>query len=132
MLWTNVTSVLVGFAMFASLMTSTQVLQAPVATGYGFGQSLVAAGLLLLPIGISMALFSPVSALLSRRAVVAAVTAGFTVQVGGRTIPAGTAYTVLFAVAAGAALAVVVVSALTAPRTAAGATGRGPVAAPAA
>ncbi|WP_214364481.1 MFS transporter [Pseudonocardia sp. H11422] len=196
-LWTNVTSVLVGFAMFASLMTSTQVLQAPVATGYGFGQSLAVAGLLLLPIGVSMAVFSQVSAWLSRRrgprtallvgtgvlvlgnigmatlpgriplvmlavaviaagtalaysalplqlmtgvprtetaaanslntlcrmlgtsscsAVVAAVTTGFTVEIGGRTIPAGSAYTVLFGIAAGVAVVAVVVSALTAPR----------------
>lgn len=65
-LWTNVASILVGFAMFAAFMISTQILQAPVSTGYGFGLSLVAAGVALLPIGAAMTIFSPVSARLSR------------------------------------------------------------------
>jgi MFS family permease len=66
-LWTNVASVLVGFSMFAGFLVSTQILQAPVGTGYGFGLSLVTAGLVLLPIGAAMTIFSPVSAQLSRR-----------------------------------------------------------------
>jgi len=66
-LWTNVASVLIGFAMFAGFLVTTQVLQAPVATGYGFGLSLVLAGLVLLPIGGAMGVFSPVSARLSAR-----------------------------------------------------------------
>ena len=66
-LWTNVASVLIGFAMFAGFLVTTQILQAPPSTGYGFGLSLVAAGLALLPIGGAMAVFSPVSARLSRR-----------------------------------------------------------------
>jgi len=65
-LWTNVASVLVGFSMFAGFLVTTQVLQAPAATGYGFGLSLVAAGLVLLPIGAAMTIFSPISARLSR------------------------------------------------------------------
>jgi MFS family permease len=64
---TNVASVLIGFAMFAGFLVTTQVLQAPVATGYGFGLSLVLAGLVLLPIGGAMGVFSPVSARLSAR-----------------------------------------------------------------
>lgn len=66
-LWTNLGSILIGFAMFAGFLVTTQVLQAPVETGYGFGLSLVVAGLALLPIGGAMAVFSPVSARLSRR-----------------------------------------------------------------
>ncbi|MBA3905869.1 MAG: MFS transporter [Pseudonocardiales bacterium] len=66
-LWTNVASVLIGFAMFASFLVTTQVLQAPVASGYGFGLSLVLAGVVLLPIGAAMGVFSPVSARLSQR-----------------------------------------------------------------
>lgn len=66
-LWTNVASIVVGFGMFASFLVTTQILQAPVATGYGFGMSLVAAGLALLPIGAAMTIFSPVSARVSRR-----------------------------------------------------------------
>ncbi len=66
-LWTNVASVLIGFAMFASFLVTTQVLQAPVASGYGFGLSLVLAGVVLLPIGAAMGVFSPVSARISQR-----------------------------------------------------------------
>jgi MFS family permease len=66
-LWTNVASVLIGFAMFAGFLVTTQVLQAPVASGYGFGLSLVLAGVVLLPIGGAMGVFSPVSARLSAR-----------------------------------------------------------------
>jgi MFS family permease len=66
-LWTNVASVLIGFAMFAGFLVTTQILQASPATGYGFGLSLLAAGLALLPIGGAMTVFSPISARLSRR-----------------------------------------------------------------
>ncbi|MEJ8278675.1 MFS transporter [Pseudonocardia spirodelae] len=66
-LLTNIASVLVGFAMFAGFVLATQILQAPVATGYGFGLSLVVAGLVLLPMGGSMVVFSSASARLSRR-----------------------------------------------------------------
>lgn len=66
-LWTNVASVLIGFAMFASFLVTTQILQAPVASGYGFGLSLVLAGVVMLPIGGAMGVFSPVSARLSQR-----------------------------------------------------------------
>lgn len=66
-LWTNVASVLIGFAMFASFLVTTQVLQAPVASGYGFGLSLVLSGVVLLPIGAAMGVFSPVSARISQR-----------------------------------------------------------------
>jgi predicted MFS family arabinose efflux permease len=65
-LWTNVASVLTGFSMFAGFLVSTQLLQAPVGTGYGFGLSLVVAGIVLLPIGAAMTIFSPISARLSR------------------------------------------------------------------
>ncbi|MBW0106627.1 MFS transporter, partial [Pseudonocardia sp. KRD291] len=65
-LWTNFASVLIGFAMFTGFVLATQVLQAPVATGYGFGLSLIVAGLVLLPMGGSMVVFSQVSARLSR------------------------------------------------------------------
>jgi predicted MFS family arabinose efflux permease len=65
-LWTNLATVLLGFGIFATFMMATQVLQAPVATGYGFALSLLTAGLVLLPIGGAMVVFSPASAWLSR------------------------------------------------------------------
>lgn len=65
-LLTNVASVMTGFAMFAAFMVSSQMLQAPPSTGYGFGMSLVLSGVLLLPVGLAMTVFSPVSARISR------------------------------------------------------------------
>ncbi|WP_134773311.1 MFS transporter [Ornithinimicrobium flavum] len=66
-LLTNTASVLVGFAMFANFLTSTQQVQMPRETGYGFGLSVVSTGLVMLPAGIAMVLMSPVSASLIRR-----------------------------------------------------------------
>ncbi|SHL49780.1 Major Facilitator Superfamily protein [Pseudonocardia thermophila] len=66
-LWTNVATVLIGFSMFAGFLVTTQVLQAPTSSGYGFGLSLVAAGLVLLPNGAVMTVLSPISARISRR-----------------------------------------------------------------
>lgn len=65
-LLTNLASVLVGFAMFAGFVLATQILQAPVSTGYGFGLSLITSGLVLLPMGGAMVVFSTASARLSR------------------------------------------------------------------
>jgi MFS family permease len=200
-LWTNVASVLIGFAMFAGFLVTTQILQAVPETGYGFGLSLLAAGLVMLPIGGAMTLFSPVSARLSRRfsaritlvlgaavlgagntwlatlpasipqimlactvtavgaalsysaipliimsavpatetaaanslntlmrmlgtsscsAVFAAVATGLAIEIDGHPVPAGSAFTVVFLAAAGAAAAAMVITAVN----------RGPVAAP--
>ncbi|OZM83376.1 MFS transporter [Pseudonocardia sp. MH-G8] len=66
-LWTNIASIAIGFGMFAGFLVTTQVLQAPEVSGYGFGLSLVASGVVLLPIGAAMTIFSPVSARVSRR-----------------------------------------------------------------
>lgn len=65
-LLTNIASVLVGFAMFASFMVSAQIFQAPIETGYGYGLTLTLTGLALLPGGLMMIAFSPVTAYLSR------------------------------------------------------------------
>ncbi len=60
-LLTNIASVLVGFAMFANLLLTTQQLQLPQLTGYGFGLSVITAGLAMVPSGLAMVLFAPVS-----------------------------------------------------------------------
>lgn len=60
-LLTNVASLLVGFAMFANLLVTVQQLQLPAVLGYGFGMSVVAAGLAMVPGGVAMVLFSPIS-----------------------------------------------------------------------
>lgn len=67
LLLTNVASVCVGFALFASLIGTASYVQAPEASGYGFGSSVLVSGLCLLPSGIAMILLSPVSAKLSVR-----------------------------------------------------------------
>lgn len=57
---TNVASVFVGFGMYAGMLVVPQLLQFPKATGYGLGQSMLAAGLWLLPGGVMMMIVSPI------------------------------------------------------------------------
>ena len=59
---TNLASMLFGFALFASLLGTASYVQAPEATGYGFGSSLVVGGLAMLPSGLCMLIFAPISA----------------------------------------------------------------------
>ncbi|WP_299568902.1 MFS transporter [uncultured Williamsia sp.] len=59
---TNVASVFVGFALFASFVGTANYVQAPESTGYGFGSSVLVAGLCLMPSGVLMLVLSPVSA----------------------------------------------------------------------
>ena len=59
---TNLASLLFGFALFASLIGTASYVQAPASSGYGFGSSIVVAGLCLLPSGLLMLLFAPVAA----------------------------------------------------------------------
>ncbi|MCX5285158.1 MFS transporter [Streptomyces sp. NBC_00198] len=58
-LLTNVASIFVGFGMYASMLIIPQLLQFPEATGYGLGQSMLAAGLWMAPGGIMMMIVSP-------------------------------------------------------------------------
>lgn len=66
-LFTNLASILVGFSMYSASLVLPQLLQAPAITGYGLGQSMVAAGLWMAPGGLVMMLLSPVSAAITRR-----------------------------------------------------------------
>ncbi|MBL7497845.1 MFS transporter [Frankia sp. CNm7] len=61
-LLTNLAGIVIGFAMYANGLVVPQLLQLPEATGYGLGQSLLAAGLWMAPGGLGMMLFSPVTA----------------------------------------------------------------------
>ncbi|WP_405792017.1 MFS transporter [Streptomyces sp. NBC_01506] len=58
-LLTNLASIFVGFAMYASMLVMPQLLQFPEATGYGLGQSILASGLWLAPGGLMMMVVSP-------------------------------------------------------------------------
>ncbi|MFF4695051.1 MFS transporter [Streptomyces chattanoogensis] len=64
-LLTNLAAIAIGFAMYAMSLVLPQLLQLPEATGYGLGQSMVVAGLCVVPGGVVMILLSPVSARIS-------------------------------------------------------------------
>ncbi|MFT4235464.1 MAG: MFS transporter [Microbacterium sp.] len=59
-LLTNITSIFVGFGMYANMLVMPQILQLPASSGYGLGQSILAAGLWMAPAGLMMLLLSPV------------------------------------------------------------------------
>ncbi|WP_314036891.1 MFS transporter [Dietzia sp. CH92] len=60
-LMTNIATVLVGMGMYAQLLILPQILQLPLATGHGLGQSMVAMGLWTAPGGLAMMAVSPIS-----------------------------------------------------------------------
>ena len=61
----HVAALLTGFAFYANSLVTAQLVQAPKATGYGLGLSIVETGLCLLPGGVTMLVFSPLSARIS-------------------------------------------------------------------
>nr|WP_274638457.1 MFS transporter [Microbacterium bovistercoris] len=65
-LLTNIASVAMGFALFGSNVIYPQILELPVGTGSGFGLSLVAASLVVMPSGLVMMVLSPFSGRLAR------------------------------------------------------------------
>lgn len=65
-LLTNLAAIAVGFGMMAQAIVVPQLLQLPEATGYGLGQTVLAAGLWMAPGGLMMLVFAPVSARLIR------------------------------------------------------------------
>lgn len=67
LLLTNIASVCVGFALFATLIGTSDFVEAPSAAGYGFGSSIVVGGLTLLPSGLGMLVLSLFSARISAR-----------------------------------------------------------------
>ena len=58
---TNIATVLVGMGMYAQMLILPQVLQLPVETGHGLGQSMVAMGLWTAPGGLAMMAVAPLS-----------------------------------------------------------------------
>lgn len=65
-LFTNLASIVFGFSMFAMTLVFPQVLQLPEATGYGLGQSMLVAGLVMAPSGVVMMLIAPLSSRITR------------------------------------------------------------------
>lgn len=66
-LLTNLASVAMGFALFASSVVLPQLLVLPRATGIGLGLTLTAAALVLAPSGLAMMAMSPVAGRVERR-----------------------------------------------------------------
>lgn len=63
---TNIASIGMGFGLFASNVALPQMLELPVASGSGFGLSLLQTALVVMPAGIIMILLSPISSALAR------------------------------------------------------------------
>jgi MFS family permease len=83
-LMTNVAAVAIGFGMMAQSIVVPQLLQLPESTGYGLGQSLLAAGLWMAPGGLMMLLFAPISSRMLDR-----FGAKITLMVGASVLGAG-------------------------------------------
>ena len=66
-LLTNFASYLAGFAMYVNLLATTQVLQAPTSTGYGFGMTVLQAGIVLLPVALVMMVVAPIASAITKR-----------------------------------------------------------------
>ncbi|MEU6347898.1 MFS transporter [Streptomyces sp. NPDC047072] len=66
-LFTNLASIMVGVSFYVVSLVLPQLLQLPKATGYGLGQSMVVAGLIVAPLGLTMMFTAPVYARLSAK-----------------------------------------------------------------
>lgn len=66
-LLTNIAGLFVGFSSYANTLSTTQQLQLPEITGFGFGLSAATAGLCMVPGGVAMLVFSPLSARMTAR-----------------------------------------------------------------
>ncbi|CAL9656333.1 Multidrug resistance protein Stp [Streptomyces sp. enrichment culture] len=64
---TNLASVAMGFALFATSIVSSQLLVQPAGTGVGLGMGLVGASLVMMPGGLAMMAMSPVAGHLMSR-----------------------------------------------------------------
>jgi MFS family permease len=63
----NIASVLTGFAMYANVLVTAQILQQPTTTGYGLGLDIFHAGLWLAPNALVFGAMAPVAASIIRR-----------------------------------------------------------------
>ncbi|MET9903287.1 MFS transporter [Streptomyces sp. NPDC006446] len=66
-LFTNLASIMVGVSFYVVSLVLPQLLQLPTSTGYGLGKSMVTAGLLVAPLGLTMMVTAPVYARLSAK-----------------------------------------------------------------
>lgn len=66
-LLTNLASFFACFAMFVNMLITTQQLHLPVGTGYGFGMTVLGAGLAMVPSGLVMVALAPVAGTMLNR-----------------------------------------------------------------
>ena len=66
-LLTNITTLMVGFSMFAVFLLVPVIAEAPTSTGYGFGVDAARAGLLLAPGAVFMLVAGPMSGVIGTR-----------------------------------------------------------------
>jgi EmrB/QacA subfamily drug resistance transporter len=64
---TNLAGFLLGFGMYGSFILLPQLVEQPESTGYGFGASVTAAGLFMLPSTLAMLVVGPMAGRLERR-----------------------------------------------------------------
>lgn len=64
---TDLVALILGFAMFGTFLLIPNILQLSETTGYGFGRSVTAAGLFLLPTVVMLVFFPPLAGALVRR-----------------------------------------------------------------
>jgi MFS family permease len=83
-LLTNIGAVMIGFGLMALNIVGPQLLEMPTATGYGLGQTMLAAGLWMAPSGIMMIALTPFSSAMLTRA-----GGRITLAVGAAVIAAG-------------------------------------------
>lgn len=80
----NLAGLAIGFGMMAQMVAIPQLLEMPLASGYGLGQSVLQAGLWMAPGGLVMMAFAPVSSTLITR-----IGARRTLMIGGSVLGAG-------------------------------------------
>ncbi|MEO9328128.1 MFS transporter [Gordonia aurantiaca] len=83
-LLTNIAAAAIGFGMMAQSIILPMLLRMPEATGYGLGQTLLAAGLWLAPGGLMMMIFAPISGLLINK-----IGAKYTLAIGATILGVG-------------------------------------------
>jgi MFS family permease len=66
-LMTNITAVMMGFAMYANMLSTIEMLEMPAITGYGHGLTSLQAGLAMIPTSLTMVILAPVSAKITHR-----------------------------------------------------------------
>ena len=66
-LFTNLTALVAGFAMFGTFVLVPQFVSTPQSAGYGFGASPIVAGLYLVPASAMMLFSGPVAGVFGRR-----------------------------------------------------------------